>query len=247
MRQGNFSELLNPAVSGLGAPIVINNVATGQPWPGNVIPTSQLNPVGVKYLNAYPLPNIAGRVQQNYTIQRQNIQNFNDFDVRADWTATDKDQIFTRFSYAQDPETTTTRLPGLPAGFGSGDQFTHGRGDATGWTHAFNPNFLSELRLGFQRTFLGYTPPYDKEPLSANLGIPNANTSPLLGGGALIGGYNSQLEYTGDYGPYLVPENTYQGGRERLVGQRQPHRQVRRQHHSPPGEPLPADRRQRLL
>ena len=27
----------------------------------------------------------------------------------------------------------------------------------------------------------------------------------------MIGGYNSQLEYTGDYGNYEVPENTYQG------------------------------------
>ena len=48
------------------------------------------------------------------------------------------------------------------------------------------------------------------QPLSKNLGIPNANTSSLLGGGALIGGWNSQLEYTGDYGNYEVPETTYQ-------------------------------------
>src|SRR5713226_4170697 len=33
----------------------------------------------------------------------------------------------------------------------------------------------------------------------------NFNT-PLLGGIALIGGYNNELEYTGDYGPYLVPQ-----------------------------------------
>ena len=33
---------------------------------------------------------------------------------------------------------------------------------------------------------------------------------PQLGGGALIGGFNSQLEYTGDYGPYQVPQNTWQ-------------------------------------
>ena len=43
------------------------------------------------------------------------------------------------------------------------------------------------------------------------MGIPNANTSSLLGGGALIGGYNSQLQYTGDYSSYPVPENTFQG------------------------------------
>lgn len=44
-------------------------------------------------------------------------------------------------------------------------------------------------------------------PISAS---PTPTTSSLLGGGALIGGYNNQLEYTGDYGPYLVPQNTYQ-------------------------------------
>jgi len=211
MRQGNFSELLNPAVSGFSAPIQIINLQTGLPFAGNIIPSNLQNPVGLKYLNAYPEPNRTNvGVEQNFTIQRQNIQNFDDFDIRGDWLANDRNQLFARFSFAQDPETTTTRLPGLPAGFGSGSQFTDARGAGVGFTHTFGPTLISDLRLGFQRTFLGYTPPYDNEPLSANLGIPNANTSPLLGGGALIGGYNSQLEYTGDYGPYLVPENTYQ-------------------------------------
>ena len=211
MRQGNFSELLNPALSGLSAPIVIHNVATGVPFSGNIIPASMQNPVGLKYLNAYPLPNISGKVEQNFEIQRQNIQNFDDFDIRGDWVATEKDQVFARFSFAQDPENTTTRLPpNLPAGFGSGAQFTDARGATVGYTHIFGPTLLNDLRLSFQRTSLGYTPPFDNIPLSANLGIPNANTSPLLGGGALIGGNNNQIEYTGDYGPYLVPENTFQ-------------------------------------
>ncbi|HTP85543.1 MAG TPA: TonB-dependent receptor [Bryobacteraceae bacterium] len=211
MRKGNFSELLDPGISKLSSPIQIMNLQTGLPFPGNIIPPELQNPVGLKYLGAYPEPNRSGvGVEQNFTIQRQNIQNFDDFDIRGDWLATERDQAFVRFSFAQDPETTTTRLPGLPAGFGSGSQFTDARGAGIGYTHTFSPTLLSDLRLGFQRTFLGYTPPYDNVPLSANLGIPNANTSPLLGGGALIGGYNSQLEYTGDYGPYLVPENTYQ-------------------------------------
>ena len=211
MRQGNFSELLNPAISGLSAPIVIHDVATGQPFTGNIIPQNLQNPVGLKYLNLYPMPNISGKVEQNFQIQRQNIQNFDDFNIRGDWVATEKDQVFMRGSYAQDPEVTTTRLPpNLPAGFGSGSQFTDARGAAIGYTHIFSPSLLNDLRLGFQRTFLGYTPPLDNIPVSANIGIPNANTSTLLGGGALIGGFNSQLEYTGDYGPYLVPENTFQ-------------------------------------
>jgi hypothetical protein len=161
-------------------------------------------------LNAYPAPNIAGRVQQNYQIQRQQVQNFDDFDTRLDWNPTSTDRIFNRFSFAEDNEDTSTRLPGLPAGFGSGSQLNHSRGDVLGYTRIATPTLVNDLRLNFLRTEIGYLPPYSNVPLSANLGIPNANTSPLLGGGALIGGFNTQLEYTGDYGTYLVPENTYQ-------------------------------------
>jgi hypothetical protein len=210
MRQGNFSELLNTSVSGLPTVYVIKNLLTGQPYQGNIIPTTLQNPVGVKYLNAYPAPNIAGRVQQNYQIQRQQVQNFDDFDTRLDWNPTSIDRIFNRFSFAEDNEDTSTRLPGLPAGFGSGSQLSHNRGDVLGYTRIATPTLVNDLRLTFQRTEIGYLPPYSDVPLSANLGIPNANTSPLLGGGALIGGFNTQLEYTGDYGTYLVPENTYQ-------------------------------------
>jgi hypothetical protein len=210
MRQGNFSELLNPSQSGLSQAYVIKDVSSGNAFPGNVIPANLQNSVGRNYLNAFPTANIAGKVQQNYVSQRQQTQNFDDFDVRGDWNPRERDRVFARYSYAHDKEDTTTRLPGLPAGFGSGKQFTYAYGAAVGNTHTFSPTLYSDLRLGFQRTKLGYAPPYSDVPLSKNMGIPNANTSSLLGGGALIGGWNSQLEYTGDYGNYVVPENTYQ-------------------------------------
>ena len=43
-----------------------------------------------------------------------------------------------------------------------------------------------------------------------NLGIVNANRNALLGDRALIGGYNNEISYTGDGGPYLVPQHDYQ-------------------------------------
>ncbi len=210
MRSGDFSELLNPAVSLLSSPIVIRNVATGQPYPGNVIPTANIVTTGSNYLNAYPLPNAPG-VQQNFLISRNQTQNFDDFDVRVDYVANTKDTLFGRLSYGDDSETSTTRLPPrLPAGFGSGTQFSQPRGFVLGETHVFSGSVLNEFRGAWQRSFLGYFPPFQNIPLAQQLGIPNANVSPTLGGGALIGGYNGQLEYTGDGGPYLVPENTYQ-------------------------------------
>ncbi|HEY3928997.1 MAG TPA: TonB-dependent receptor [Candidatus Koribacter sp.] len=223
MRTGDFSELLN--LKGTG-PIQIYHAATNKSvaYSGNVIPGTDFVTAGQNYLNAYPLPNVSASdpqcglvsladnmcLQRNFEIERQQIQNYDDFDIRADYIMNQKDSMFLRYSYDKSTDTTTTRLPGLPAGFGSGVQFAYPRSWAYEETHTFSPNIVNEFRFGWIRTNLGYVPPYDNVPLAANLGIPNANTSPLLGGGALIGGSNSQLEYTGDYGPYQVPENTYQ-------------------------------------
>jgi hypothetical protein len=149
-------------------------------------------------------------IKQNYVTVRNNIKTFNDFDVRADYNFTTKDFVFGRYSYGSDKETTTSRLPKLPAGFGSGDQANFPRSWAFGETHTFSATVINEFRLGWIHTQFGYTPPFNNVALSASLGIPNANTLPILGGGALIGGFNDQLEYTGDFGPYQVPETTWQ-------------------------------------
>jgi hypothetical protein len=210
-RRGDFSRLLNPASSGFAEPIIIRDPITGQPFPGNVIPQNRLNPVGVRYLDAFPLPNTGdGQVRGNFITQRKQTQEFNDFDARVDWSISTSDQLFSRFSFAQDNSTTSSRLPNLPAGFGSGQNFNRARGFVIGETHIFSPSVINELRLNYLRVFYGFAPPFQDQTISADLGIPNANTSPLLGGGALIGGFNSQIEFTGDFGPFLVPQNTYQ-------------------------------------
>jgi len=65
MRQGDFSELLNPKNSFFGTVVIINDPKTGQPFPGNKIPLcpqpvgSCATPNGLGILNAYPAPNLA--------------------------------------------------------------------------------------------------------------------------------------------------------------------------------------------
>ena len=56
MRQGDFSELLNPANRFYGRVRVINDPVTGQPFPNNVIPADRLSPNGLALLRAYPEP-----------------------------------------------------------------------------------------------------------------------------------------------------------------------------------------------
>ncbi len=211
----NFSDTLSSG-------ILIYNPVTHTPFPGNII-TTPLNPAAVNYLNAYPVPNCNNNVNpnchfitQNYAVTRTSTQTINDFDIRGDWNIAPKDSAFFRYSYGSDNLTTSSRLPDLPAGFGSGTNPTKPWSAVMEETHLFTPNLINEFRFGYIHTQFGYTPPFDNVPLSANLGIVNANVNangqpdPQLGGGALIGGFNNQLEYTGDYGPYLVPQNTWQ-------------------------------------
>ncbi len=217
-RTGNFSQLpfqiFYPGATSTAARV---------PVPHNTY-TGPFVPAGSNYLNAFPLPNITSGsnpacgltgtdgscLENNFEAHRVQQQKYNDFDVRLDYMLTAKDQLFTRYSYGQDIDITTSQMTTLPAGYGSGVQFQHPRSIVLGETHEFGASLVNELRIGYVRSFLGYQPPFGGEPLSANLGIPNANTSPLLGGGALIGNSGSQLSYTGDYGDYFVPEDTYQ-------------------------------------
>ncbi len=211
MRTGDFSELLSPAAgSGISSPIFIRDLTTGAPFPGNVIPASRQNKAGSNYLNAFPVANVPGKLTQNYISQRRLVEDTDQWDVRSDYILRQNDTLFARFSKGTTDSTTTSRLTTLPAGFGSGTNTANPYQAVLGETHVFNSALINESRFSFSRIKYGYLPPFQDQPLSANLGIANANTSPLLGGGALIGGYNNQLEYTGDFGPYLVPQNTWQ-------------------------------------
>lgn len=56
MRNGDFSELLNPANTFFGRVRVVNDPTTGMPFANNVIPRSMLSSNGVGFMNAYPEP-----------------------------------------------------------------------------------------------------------------------------------------------------------------------------------------------
>jgi hypothetical protein len=221
MRQGNFSELLcggNSACPGTGitAPIQILDPTTGLPLAGNILPANLINSVGQAYLNAFPAANCDATVDSrchsiinNYRNIRKINETWNDFDVRGDYVVNPSNGIFVRVSRGHVDQTETPTLTTLPSGFGSGTNFNYPWGAAVGWNDTISPVVLNEARVGFVRTEYGYSPPFQGQDLCTQLGIPNCNT-PLLGGIALIGGYASQISYTGDYGLYIVPQNGYQ-------------------------------------
>jgi Carboxypeptidase regulatory-like domain len=222
MRQGNFSELLDSTLtSGLGQlTYTILDPTTGAQFMGtgaqpNVIPTNRLNPVGLAFIRAFPEPNCTHAqdvnchpIYHNYKNTRKTIENWNDFDFRGDYNVSTANSFFVRVSRGRVDQTLTTRLSTLPSGFGSGTNFNYPWGASIGWTDTLNASLINEAHVGFVRTTYGYMPPGNNTNICVMLGIVNCNTS-LLGGISLNGGYNSQIEYTGDFGTYLVPQTGY--------------------------------------
>jgi hypothetical protein len=110
MRQGDFSELLNPNntfvtrkdANGNRIPVVITNPITGQPYPGNVIPQSQLSQNGVGILRAYPVPNLLTPINgsNNYYITALHPQDQRKDTLSVDMNLTDKQRLqFRRMNY----------------------------------------------------------------------------------------------------------------------------------------------------
>jgi hypothetical protein len=177
---------------------------------GNVIPPGRLNPAAVAYLNAFPAPTRTDRYLNNYLVTQTAKNNYNTFDARFDWNPSSADRGFIRFSYDNSVNTKTSEFPNLPAGGGTGMNPTHARGWDIGYTHIFSSNVVNVAHIAYNRDNYGYTPPMYGDYVSKNLGIVNANINLETTGGALIGGWKGNLEYTGDYGLYAVPQNTYE-------------------------------------
>ena len=220
MRKGDFSELLGTgltttpaALTGCGAVTPVNgaiyNPLTCAPFSGNMIPSGQINQAGQNYLKAYPEPNLPG-ILHNFEATRRDIRHFNDFDVRLDYNATSKDIAFARYSYGQDVFLLTPRLGTLSSGFGSGTNLNHPRGVAAGETHTFGNSVVNDFRFGYSRPLYSFLNPFSNVAQAQQLGIANANRTPQLGGTPLIGGFNTEIEFSGDGGPFVVPQFSYQ-------------------------------------
>jgi hypothetical protein len=116
----------------------------------NHIPVGRLDPNAIKLLNLYPAPT-NGSLSTNFASAPKATQNRNAFDVRADFNPSEKNQIFFRFSYVDDPQF----IPGVFGGIADGGAFQQGiqtaKADqaALGFTHAFTPSAVNVARAGF--------------------------------------------------------------------------------------------------
>jgi len=161
-RQGNFSQSVNPN----GSPILVRDPQSGATcsstsaagcFPGNIMPTSRLNPIGQAMLSLFPLPNTTdptGQRQYNFTDVLSNTDPRLDKILRVDYNISAKDNMFVRL--LQDYQAQSGFGAILGAGGDGWGQFPHSyfipsAGFAITYVHTFTPNLINEATAGQNR------------------------------------------------------------------------------------------------
>ncbi len=152
-RVGNYSQTLDLS----GRLIPITDPRTGQPFPGNIIPTNRISRNGQAILNLFPLPNFLDRGLSggNYNYQFQEItdhpKKLNT--LKGDYNLTANDRISARYtSWWADRR----GYEGLAAFNSNWDQLYHHYLFKTdqiqfGYTKIIRPNIINEAQFGYRK------------------------------------------------------------------------------------------------
>ncbi len=138
-RTGNFSQTVTST-----GPVSIYDPQTHQPFPGNIIPTSRLDPAALKLLSFFPSANQPGTVQ-NYDISKSIPNNNENINVRMNRPITPKDQGNFNINY-QERNNHQAQL------FGYEDPVTgYGLSTSIGWVRTLGKATTNTTTLSFSR------------------------------------------------------------------------------------------------
>jgi hypothetical protein len=158
-RNGDFTQ----SVDVNGARIQIKNPTNGQNYPGNVIPTSQLNPNGLALLNILPLPNFTNRAisggNYNYQIQEILHQPKRSQLFKIDYVPTEKDRFYVRGkTWLSQQQGYAVAAGAKPIGFFAQCYCFTESGLGVGWTHMFSPTLVMEVTSGVRHNHEAWHP-----------------------------------------------------------------------------------------
>jgi len=170
MRSGDFSELLSGSV--------IRDPLSGQPFPGNVIPSSRISPIALNTirLSQYPLPNI-NALRNNFTVSPSSQQDLNQYVTRVDHNFSTHDQLWGSYYWTRlnqlDPRTTLVA---------DTQQKTSVQTAALQYTHIFGPALINTVRLGYTFASQDQANLSPSNITNADLGFPNNDFQPKAAG-----------------------------------------------------------------
>ena len=194
-----------------------NSSGTPVPFANNVIPKSKLSPQFLNFLSQLAPygPNTSGGLGglvNNYAASGTGALNDDQYDVRGDYTLSERTHVFGRFSRFTDILSGTT-IFGQAGGKGFGLNGYAGSSQgkntsvAAGIDIALNPKLVTDVRLGYFRYNIT-THKYDEGVNYATmLGIPNLNKGDIITSGAP----GFQLEDPGSYGDSTMNDGAEYG------------------------------------
>ena len=219
-RTGDLSELLDPTLTGAGAPIPVfyqTANALPQQFPDNNldgIPGVTPNATALAILNLYPKPDANnGLLYNNYVAALPAVDNTFQWDARLDWNISAKDNAYSRFSYWNEPSYYPPPLGPIldGGGFGTGAGMNNSQNFMISETHIFSPTLTNEVRGGYNYMHTGFNQVNaTNSGFAASLGLGG------IPGGKLNGGLPSVSIYgiSGFGSPTWAPtdehENVYQ-------------------------------------
>ena len=197
MFTGDFSELLPSTI--------IHDPTTGLPFPGNVIPPAQLDPISLKFLKYYNSSTLPG-LANNYTQNNSSPLNRDGFVLRMDFNESPKSQWTGRYNWGDENQSTQS--------LGGAGQLilTHYKQYTGSNTRTFTPTLVNEARFGYSQFFnsIGTLLAFQTDVVS-DIGIPGQNPGDPVTWGVPNVNFTgfSGIGDTND-GPYANDNNTLQ-------------------------------------
>ena len=151
-----------------------------QPFPGNLLPASRMDPIMKKVLAYYPEPTLPNSptVNVNWSQNFSQIVKTTRWYGRGDHNFSDRNKLFFRYGYETTPRKspyTNIAFPGEGTN-GGGNQGSIGHSLGISDTHTFSPSLIGEFRAGFTRRRITLTPlSVGFDP--ASLGLPQYMTA----------------------------------------------------------------------
>jgi hypothetical protein len=164
----------------------LKDPVTGAAFAGNQIPTSRIRPVAAAILNnltLYPLPNrtVPGQITGNYVGETLTTIRAKQGDGRVDWSPSNNDKFFGRFSVAEFESRNDKRAIPLLLGNLTTAPF---RNVALNWNRVLKPSLVNEVLFGYNKiTIVSDTLDW--------AGIGDANATFNIPGGQPIHGLSS--------------------------------------------------------
>jgi carboxypeptidase family protein len=166
-REGNLA-------NAVGQPATILDPATGQPFPGSVVPVS---PQANALLALYPLPNVAGNPLYNYQVPVLNTTHQDVVQLRMDKTLGRKDQLYGNFNLQSNRADSVSLFDFVDI------TDTLGLNTNINWSHRFNQRLFLFAGYRFSRLRTLLRPEFEKrENISGAAGINGNDQDPAQWG-----------------------------------------------------------------